>query len=63
MLDDVEFYEQQVPFHLEELLTISTFLKQFIFKACWEGFYVKSMFVCETFVFDDFTVDESGKYI
>jgi len=31
----MEFYEQQVPFHLEELLTISAFLRQFIVKVIW----------------------------
>ncbi|CAK8692376.1 unnamed protein product [Clavelina lepadiformis] len=35
ILDDIEFYEQQIPFHLEELVTISAFLKQFVFKAIW----------------------------
>uniref|UniRef100_F7A8M5 HECT-type E3 ubiquitin transferase n=1 Tax=Ciona intestinalis TaxID=7719 RepID=F7A8M5_CIOIN len=35
ILDDVEFYEQQVLFHLEELVTISSFLCQFVFKVIW----------------------------
>jgi len=38
ILDDVEFYDQQVPFHLEELVTISAFLRQFVFKVIWGGF-------------------------
>nr|CAB3267459.1 ubiquitin-protein ligase E3B [Phallusia mammillata] len=35
ILDDVEFYDQQVPFHLEELVTVSNFLLQFVFKVIW----------------------------
>ena len=37
ILDDVEFYEQQVPFHLEELVIISGALRQFVFKMIWNG--------------------------
>ena len=37
ILDDVEFYEQQIPFHLEELVIISAALRQLVFKMIWSG--------------------------
>ncbi|XP_039256080.2 ubiquitin-protein ligase E3B-like [Styela clava] len=36
ILDDIEFYEEQIPFHLEELVTISESLKTFVFRIIWE---------------------------
>ena len=53
ILDDVEFYEQQVPFHLEELLTIGAFLRQFIVKVIWNRLVEGDTFsVCFAFVSD-----------
>uniref|UniRef100_H2Z542 HECT-type E3 ubiquitin transferase n=1 Tax=Ciona savignyi TaxID=51511 RepID=H2Z542_CIOSA len=37
ILDDVEFYDLQIPFHLEELVTISSFLCRFVFKLIWSN--------------------------
>ncbi|KAF8796101.1 Ubiquitin-protein ligase E3B like protein [Argiope bruennichi] len=35
ILDDVELYEQQKPFCLEDLVSISAFLNQLVFKLIW----------------------------
>ncbi|XP_072443991.1 ubiquitin-protein ligase E3B isoform X3 [Chiloscyllium punctatum] len=37
ILDDIEVYEEQVSFKLEELVTISSFLNNFVFKMIWDG--------------------------
>uniref|UniRef100_A0ACB8FZ95 Ubiquitin-protein ligase E3B n=1 Tax=Sphaerodactylus townsendi TaxID=933632 RepID=A0ACB8FZ95_9SAUR len=37
ILDDIEVYEEQVSFKLEELVTISSFLNSFVFKMVWDG--------------------------
>lgn len=37
ILDDIEVYEEQVSFKLEELVTISAFLNSFVFKMIWDG--------------------------
>ncbi|XP_075067027.1 LOW QUALITY PROTEIN: ubiquitin-protein ligase E3B [Mixophyes fleayi] len=37
ILDDIEVYEEQVSFKLEELVTISSFLNCFVFKMIWDG--------------------------
>ncbi|XP_032802934.2 ubiquitin-protein ligase E3B isoform X2 [Petromyzon marinus] len=37
ILDDIELYEEQVSFKLEELVTISSFLNTFVFKMIWDG--------------------------
>ncbi|OCT98166.1 ubiquitin-protein ligase E3B [Xenopus laevis] len=37
ILDDIEVYEEQVSFKLEELVTISSFLNSFVFKMIWDG--------------------------
>ncbi|XP_069788822.1 ubiquitin-protein ligase E3B isoform X2 [Narcine bancroftii] len=37
ILDDIEVYEEQVSFKLEELVTISYFLNSFVFKMIWDG--------------------------
>uniref|UniRef100_A0A8C6SDZ6 Ubiquitin-protein ligase E3B n=1 Tax=Neogobius melanostomus TaxID=47308 RepID=A0A8C6SDZ6_9GOBI len=37
ILDDIEVYEEQTSFKIEELLTISSFLNTFIFKMIWDG--------------------------
>ncbi|XP_067137441.1 ubiquitin-protein ligase E3B isoform X2 [Centruroides vittatus] len=37
ILDDLEMYEQQKPFTLEELASISTFLNQLVFKLIWNS--------------------------
>jgi len=35
ILDEVELYEQEKPFAVKQLVTISTFLNQFICKTIW----------------------------
>ncbi|XP_027719012.1 ubiquitin-protein ligase E3B [Vombatus ursinus] len=37
ILDDIEVYEEQISFKVEELVTISSFLNTFIFKMLWDG--------------------------
>ncbi|XP_017269469.1 ubiquitin-protein ligase E3B [Kryptolebias marmoratus] len=37
ILDDIEVYEEQTSFKLEELITISSFLNTFVFKMIWDG--------------------------
>ncbi|XP_007900039.2 ubiquitin-protein ligase E3B [Callorhinchus milii] len=37
ILDDIEVYEEQVSFKLEELVTISSFLNSFVYKMVWDG--------------------------
>ncbi|KAG9487064.1 hypothetical protein GDO78_007113 [Eleutherodactylus coqui] len=37
ILDDIEVYEEQISFKLEELVTISAFLNCFVFKMVWDG--------------------------
>lgn len=37
ILDEIEVYEEQVSFKLEELVTISSFLNSFVFKMIWDG--------------------------
>ncbi|RWS12158.1 ubiquitin-protein ligase E3B-like protein [Dinothrombium tinctorium] len=37
ILDDMELYEQQRPFTIEELITISSFLNNFVFKIIWNN--------------------------
>ncbi|KAM6318059.1 ubiquitin-protein ligase E3B isoform 3-T4 [Podargus strigoides] len=37
ILDDIEVYEEQISFKLEELITISSFLNSFVFKMIWDG--------------------------
>lgn len=37
ILDDIEVYEEQISFKLEELVTISAFLNSFVFKMVWDG--------------------------
>ncbi|KAM5192675.1 ubiquitin-protein ligase E3B [Mantella aurantiaca] len=36
ILDDIEVYEEQISFKLEELVTISSFLNSFVFKMVWD---------------------------
>ncbi|XP_033627556.1 ubiquitin-protein ligase E3B-like [Asterias rubens] len=36
ILDDVEFYDQQTPFHKEDLIAVTAFLNTFVFKMIWE---------------------------
>ncbi|KAJ7309857.1 hypothetical protein JRQ81_007931 [Phrynocephalus forsythii] len=36
ILDDIEVYEEQVSFKVEELVTISSFLNSFVFKMIWD---------------------------
>ncbi|ELV09550.1 Ubiquitin-protein ligase E3B [Tupaia chinensis] len=40
ILDDIEVYEEQISFKLEELVTISSFLNSFVFKMIWDGIVV-----------------------
>ncbi|XP_077457309.1 ubiquitin-protein ligase E3B isoform X2 [Stigmatopora argus] len=37
ILDDIEVYEEQTSFKIEELNTISSFLNTFVFKMIWDG--------------------------
>uniref|UniRef100_W5MA15 Ubiquitin-protein ligase E3B n=1 Tax=Lepisosteus oculatus TaxID=7918 RepID=W5MA15_LEPOC len=37
ILDDIEVYEEQISFKLEELVTISSFLNTFVYKMIWDG--------------------------
>ncbi|KAK0148520.1 Ubiquitin-protein ligase E3B [Merluccius polli] len=37
ILDDIEVYEEQTSFKIEELLTISSFLNTFVYKMIWDG--------------------------
>lgn len=37
ILDDMELYEQQKPFRLEDLVIMSAFLNQFVFKIIWHN--------------------------
>ncbi|CAM4544951.1 unnamed protein product [Leuciscus chuanchicus] len=37
ILDDIEVYEEQISFKMEELVTISSFLNTFVFKMIWDG--------------------------
>jgi len=37
ILDDIEVYEEQTSFKIEELITISLFLNTFVYKMIWEG--------------------------
>uniref|UniRef100_A0A2K5JGF8 Ubiquitin-protein ligase E3B n=1 Tax=Colobus angolensis palliatus TaxID=336983 RepID=A0A2K5JGF8_COLAP len=46
ILDDIEVYEEQISFKLEELVTISSFLNSFVFKMIWDGIVGKIKGVC-----------------
>lgn len=37
ILDDIEVYEEQTSFKIEELITISSFLNTFVYKMVWDG--------------------------
>lgn len=37
ILDDMELYEQQKPFRLEDLVAMGSFLNQFVFKIIWQN--------------------------
>ncbi|XP_067295424.1 ubiquitin-protein ligase E3B [Pseudorasbora parva] len=37
ILDDIEVYEEQISFKIEELVTISLFLNTFVYKMIWDG--------------------------
>uniref|UniRef100_A0AAX7UPX4 Ubiquitin-protein ligase E3B n=1 Tax=Astatotilapia calliptera TaxID=8154 RepID=A0AAX7UPX4_ASTCA len=37
ILDDIEVYEEQTSFKIEELVTISSFLNTFVYKMIWDG--------------------------
>ncbi|XP_076126988.1 ubiquitin-protein ligase E3B [Alosa pseudoharengus] len=37
ILDDIEVYEEQISFKIEELVTISSFLNTFVYKMIWDG--------------------------
>uniref|UniRef100_A0A8C0YJZ0 Ubiquitin-protein ligase E3B n=1 Tax=Cyprinus carpio carpio TaxID=630221 RepID=A0A8C0YJZ0_CYPCA len=37
ILDDIEVYEEQISFKMEELVTISSFLNTFVYKMMWDG--------------------------
>ncbi|RWS25410.1 ubiquitin-protein ligase E3B-like protein, partial [Leptotrombidium deliense] len=37
ILDDMELYEQQKPFNVDELIMISSFLNNFVFKIIWNN--------------------------
>lgn len=42
ILDDIEVYEEQTSFKIEELITISSFLNTFVYKMIWDGILGKS---------------------
>lgn len=44
ILDDVEMYEQEQPFPLQMLISISGFLNSFIFHSIWDGHVGQSPF-------------------
>lgn len=46
ILDDIEVYEEQTSFKIEELITISSFLNTFVYKMIWDGILGQ----CVTFV-------------
>lgn len=51
ILDDIEVYEEQISFKLEELVTISSFLNSFVFKMIWDGIVGKAKvpaFLCHS---------------
>ena len=35
LLDDVEMYEKQTPFHLSAYVTLSSFVNNFLYQAIW----------------------------
>ncbi|XP_028680404.1 ubiquitin-protein ligase E3B [Erpetoichthys calabaricus] len=37
ILDEIELYEEQISFKMEELVTISSFLNSFVYKMIWDG--------------------------
>lgn len=37
ILDDMELYEQQKPFRLEDVVAMGSFLNQFVFKIIWQN--------------------------
>lgn len=39
ILDDIEVYEEQTSFKIEELITISSFLNTFVYKMIWDGIF------------------------
>lgn len=43
ILDDIEVYEEQTSFKIEELITISSFLNTFVYKMIWDGILGKSV--------------------
>lgn len=55
ILDDVELYEQQKPFCLDDLVSISSFLNQLVFKLIWNSLIGNFNFyfvcVCASFLF------------
>lgn len=48
ILDDIEVYEEQISFKLEELVTISSFLNSFVFKMIWDGIVGKASAHCSS---------------
>ena len=38
VLDDIEMYEEQKPFTLNDFCAMSCFLNHFVFKAIWNGY-------------------------
>ncbi|KAG9509732.1 Ubiquitin-protein ligase E3B, partial [Fragariocoptes setiger] len=42
ILDDIEVYEQQRPFYIPELIAISGFLNQFVYRIIWNNLVVVS---------------------
>lgn len=43
ILDDIEVYEEQTSFKIEELITISSFLNTFVYKMIWDGILGESV--------------------
>lgn len=44
ILDDIEVYEEQTSFKIEELITISSFLNTFVYKMIWDGILGECMY-------------------
>ncbi|KAJ3121308.1 hypothetical protein HK100_012434 [Physocladia obscura] len=59
-LDDVDIYERQYPFVIEELAALSSFLNQFCFNAVWNAANPSGTFVLSSFVPVDGGINDAG---
>lgn len=53
ILDDIEVYEEQTSFKIEELITISSFLNTFVYKMIWDGILGECVFSLNLESYDD----------